>query len=106
MPNNDILDEFLVRSEKAVRKADGVVEPGRSNQGDESGYDLTNPNLHHGAEAEYAPTLQIPSKSGSIAAPSEVGSHEGQAIRENSLFVGDGSPVSYTHLTLPTILRV
>src|ERR1035437_10423237 len=80
MPNNDILDDLLVRPDKNVRKAEGVVESARSNQGDESGYDLTNPNLHHGAEAKYAPAPQIASKSGSIAAPAEVGLHEGQAI--------------------------
>src|ERR1700686_4329074 len=94
MPNDDILDGLLVRPDKAVRKAEGVVEPARSNQGDENGYDLTNPNLHHGAEAEYAPTLQIVSKSGSIATPAEVGLHEGQVIGESSLPLGDGSPTA------------
>src|ERR1035437_8236682 len=95
MPNNDILDDLLVRPDKNVRKAEGVVESARSNQGDESGYDLTNPNLHHGAEAKYAPAPQIASKSGSIAAPAEVGLHEGQAIGASShLPVGDSGPVA------------
>src|ERR1700692_2131129 len=84
MPNNDILDDLLVRPDKAIRKAEGVVEPARSNQGDESGYDLTNPNLHHGAEAKYAPTLQIVSKSGSVVASAEAGLHEAQTIGESS----------------------
>src|SRR5271166_5441633 len=94
MPDNNILDDLLVRPDKIVRKAEGVVEPARSHQGDESGYDLTNPNLHHGAEAEYAPTLQIANKSGSIVAPAEVGLHEGEVIGESSLPVGDSGPTA------------
>ncbi|MEY2488037.1 MAG: hypothetical protein QOH39_3685, partial [Verrucomicrobiota bacterium] len=95
MPNNDILDDLLVRPDKAVRKAEGVVEPARSNQGNESGYDLTNPNLHHGAEAKYAPTLQIVSKAGSIVASAEAGLHEGQTIGESShLPVGGSGPIA------------
>src|SRR6202140_271270 len=95
MPNDDILDGLLVRPDKAVRKAEGVVEPARSNQGDESGYDLTNPNLHHGAEAKYAPTLQVISKSGSIVAPAEEAFHEGRAIGESShLPIGDSGPTA------------
>src|SRR6202022_2885841 len=93
MPNDDVLDGLLVRPDKAVRKAEGVVEPARSNQGDESGYDLTNPNLHHGADAKYAPTVQFISKSGSIVAPAEEAFHEGRAIGENSpLAIGDSAP--------------
>src|ERR1700686_3044865 len=84
MPNDDILDGLLVRPDKAVRKAEGVVEPARSNQGDESGYDLTNPNLHHGADAKYAPTPQVVSKSGSTVAPAEEAFHEGRTIGESS----------------------
>src|ERR1035438_3397981 len=84
MPDNDILDDLLVRTDKAVRKAEGVVEPTRGNQGDESGYDLTNPNLHHGADAKYAPTLQVVSKSGSIVTPAEEVFHEARTIGESS----------------------
>src|SRR5450631_2373128 len=96
MPNNDILDDLLVRPDKAGRKAEGVVEPTRNNQGgDESGYDLTNPNLHHGADAKYVPTVQIVSKSGSIVAPAEEAFHEGQAISESfHLAVGDSGPTA------------
>src|SRR5271169_727116 len=92
MPNNDISDDLLVRPEKSVRKAGGVVEPTHSSQGDESGYDLTNPNLHHGAEAKYAPTLQVVTKSGSIAAPVEEEFHEGRPIGGSShLAVSDSA---------------
>src|SRR5450631_688741 len=91
MPN-DILDDLLVRPEKSVRKAEGVVEPTHGSQGDESGYDLTNPNLHHGAEAKYAPTLQVVTKSGSIVAPAEEEFHEGGAISGSShLAVSDSA---------------
>src|ERR1700730_7345260 len=95
MPNDDILDGLLVRPDKAVRKAEGVVEPARGNQGDESGYDLTNPNLHHGADAKYAPTLQVVNNSGSIVAPAEEAFHEGRAIGESSHpAIGDGAPTA------------
>src|SRR5271169_3213841 len=97
MPNNDFLDDLLVRADKTVRKADGVVEPARGNQGDESGYDLTNPNLHHGADDKYAPTLQVVSKSGSIVAPAEEAFHEGRTIGESShLAVVDSDPIATT----------
>src|SRR5271168_1253375 len=92
MPNNDILDDLLGRPEKSVRKAAGVVEPTHSSQGDESGYDLTNPNLHHGAEAKYAPTLQVVTKSGSVVAPAEEEFHEDRAIGGSShLAVSDSA---------------
>ena len=95
MPNNDISDDLLVRPDKAVRKAEGVVEPPRSNQGNESGYDLTNPNLHHGSEAKYAPTLQIVSKSGSDVASAEAELHEGRTIGESShLPLGGSGPIA------------
>ncbi len=91
MPNNDILDDLLVRPDRNVRKAEGVVESALGNQGDESGYDLTNPNLHHGADDKYGPTLQIVSKPGSIAAQAF---HEGQVIGASSLPLGDGGPTA------------
>src|SRR6266480_3013661 len=95
MADGDILNDLLGRSDKAVRKTEGVVESTRNNQGDESGYDLTNPNLHHGAEAKYAPTMQILSKSGSNVAPAEQAFHEGQAIGERShLAIGDSGPIA------------
>ena len=95
MPNDEILDDLLVRTDKSARKVEGIVEPTRSNQGDESGYDLTNPNLHHGAEANYAKTPQVAVKSGSIVAPAEDASHEIQAISESfHLAVSDSGPTA------------
>src|SRR5271155_1880107 len=94
MPDN-ILDDLLSRTGHAVRKAEGVVETTRNNQGDESGYDLTNPNLHHGAEATYARTGPIVSKSGSTVAPAEEVFHEARAIDESSRrLIGDSGPTA------------
>src|SRR5437016_4439837 len=95
MADGDILNDLLGRPDKAVRKAEGVVEPARNNKGDESGYDLTNPNLHHGAEAKYGPTIQILSKSGSTAGPAEEAFHEDRTIGERShLAIGDSGPTA------------
>ena len=65
MSDNDLLTLALDGSDKAVRKTPGVVDPVARGQGDESGYDLTNPNLHHGADAKYGPTVQTLTQSGS-----------------------------------------
>src|SRR5271167_3653971 len=95
MPNNDILDDLLARSDKTTRKAEGVVESTRHNPGDESGYDLTNPNLHHGAEDKYAPTPQVGIKSGSMAASAEEAFHEGRTTGESSRHaIGDHAPAA------------
>ena len=56
MSDNDILVDLLGHPEiKMPRKPESVF--GRSNgDGDHSGgYDLTNPNLHHGVEDTYRP---------------------------------------------------
>ena len=66
MSDNDLLTLALDRSDKAARKTPSVVDPVAHGQGDESGYDLTNPNLHHGADAKYGPTVQTSTQSGSI----------------------------------------
>ena len=65
MSDNDLLTLVLDRSDKAVRKPPGVVDPGVHGPEDEGGYDLTNPNLHHGADAKYGPTVQTLTQSGS-----------------------------------------
>ena len=94
MSDNDLLTLALDRSDKAVRKTPGVVDPVAPGQGDESGYDLTNPNLHHGADAKYGPTVQTPTHSGSVFY-SSVGAVSGQPVNETShLGVGDSGPPS------------
>jgi Putative Ig domain len=65
MFDNDNLIHIADRSDKSVRNAKDVVAPAGNSQRDESGYDLTNPNLHHGADAKYGPTIQAPKPSGS-----------------------------------------
>ncbi len=81
MSDNDLLTLALDGSDKAVRKTPGIVDPGAPGQGDESGYDLTNPNLHHGADAKYGPTVQTPTHSGS-AFHASVGTVSGQPANE------------------------
>src|ERR1035437_2369120 len=71
MLDNDILTQLLGRPDKTARKTEGVLEPARNSHGDESGYDLTNPNLHHGAEPNYAPTIPVLNQSGPIVSPTE-----------------------------------
>src|ERR1035437_2924981 len=71
MLDNDILTHLLGRPDKTVGKTEGVLEPARNSHGDESGYDLTNPNLHHGAEPNYAPTIPVLNQSGPIVSPTE-----------------------------------
>ena len=89
MVDNDVLTQLLARPDKAVRKAEGVVEPTRNSHGDESGYDLTNPNLHHGAEADYTPTIPVLNQTGSIVPLTE------EAISESfHLAVGDSGPTA------------
>ena len=94
MSDNDLLTLALDRSDKAVRKTPGVVDPVAHGQGDESGYDLTNPNLHHGADAKYGPTVQTPTHSGSVF-HSSVGTVSGQPVSETfHLAVGDSGPTA------------
>ncbi len=71
MIDNDLLTNVLDRPDKAVRKVEGIVSPADNRQGDENGYDLTNPNLHHGADAKYGPTIQALNSSGSAISPGE-----------------------------------
>ena len=55
MPDNDVLLDLLGDPEiKTARKPDSM--PGRDDgDGRHGGYDLTNPNLHHGVEDTYRP---------------------------------------------------
>src|ERR1035437_11191296 len=89
MLDNDILTHLLGRPDKTARKTEGVLEPARNSHGDESGYDLTNPNLHHGAEPNYAPTIPVLNQSGPIVSPTEEAlSGPIQAIRSAERRVG------------------
>jgi hypothetical protein len=94
MLDKDLLTNLLDRPDKSVRKAEGVVESSRGKEGNESGYDLTNPNLHHGTDANYAPTLPVLDRTGSFVPPTE-GELSGQAISESfHLAVGDSGPTA------------
>src|SRR5450755_2623953 len=57
MSDDDILVNLLDRPEiRPIRKPEGILERGGDSD-NAGGYDLTNPNLHHGVEAVYRPVL-------------------------------------------------
>src|SRR5450631_3675615 len=57
MSDDDILVNLLDRPEiRPIRKPEGILERGGDSD-HAGGYDLTNPNLHHGVEAVYRPVL-------------------------------------------------
>ena len=93
MSDNDLFTLALDRSDKAARRTPGVLDPVAHGQGDESGYDLTHPNLHHGADAKYVPTAQTPTNSGSVF-NSGVGAVSGQPVNESFHLAvgGSGAP--------------
>src|SRR5258705_152976 len=56
MSDNDVLVELLGSPEiRMIRKPENILGRGNGDSDDTSGYDLTNPNLHHGAEEIYRP---------------------------------------------------
>src|SRR5450432_1555770 len=91
MLDNDNLIHMLDRPDKAVRNAKDVVAPTANSQVDESGYDLTNPNLHHGADAKYGPTIQVLNQSGSGMLPDAEVISDPKAINES---VQPGRPIA------------
>ena len=74
MPDNDVLLDLLGDPEiKTARKPDSM--PGRDDgDGRHGGYDLTNPNLHHGVEDTYRP-FRSSGPSGSSRLMGADGSH-------------------------------
>src|SRR6266581_2461746 len=56
MSDNDVLVELLGSPEiRTIRKPENILERGNGDRDSSGGYDLTNPNLHHGAEEIYRP---------------------------------------------------
>src|SRR6266436_4765987 len=56
MSDNDVLVELLGSPEiRTIRKPENILGRGNGDSDDTGGYDLTNPNLHHGAEEIYRP---------------------------------------------------
>src|SRR5205809_758059 len=54
MSDNDVLVELLGSSEiRTIRKPENILGRGNGDSDDASAYDLTNPNLHHGADASH-----------------------------------------------------
>ena len=88
---------MLDRPDKESGKQRALSNSRRNSQGDESGYDLTNPNLHHGADAKYGPTLPALQLNldQSFASGGEAFSGPGQVISESfHLAVGDSGPTA------------
>src|SRR6266852_3562992 len=65
MPDDEVLMDLLGRPEiRTIRKPENFLERGNGDRDNSGGYDLTNPNLHHGAEDIYRP-VQSSDQSGS-----------------------------------------
>src|SRR5260370_1941427 len=65
MPDDDVLMDLFGRPEiRTIRKPESFLERGNGDRDNSGGYDLTNPNLHHGAEEIYRP-VQSSDQSGS-----------------------------------------
>jgi Ca2+-binding RTX toxin-like protein len=56
MSDNDVLVDLSDRAEnKTIRKPENIRAGGKGDSGHADGYDLTNPNLHHGVDDVYRP---------------------------------------------------
>jgi Putative Ig domain len=93
MPDDDVLVDLLSRPEiRTIRKPENFLERGNGDHDNTAGYDLTNPNLHHGAEDIYRPVQSSeqlgPSPSIDAVAPS---AKIGESFR---LQVGDSGPTA------------
>src|SRR6266704_3431207 len=93
MPDDEVLIDLLGRPEiRTIRKPENFLERGNGDRDNSGGYDLTNPNLHHGAEEIYRP-VQSSDQSGS--SPSIDAVTPSAAIGESlHLQVGDSGPTA------------
>jgi hypothetical protein len=94
MPDNDVLMDLLGRPEiRTIRKPENLLERGNSDRDNSGGYDLTNPNLHHGAEDIYR-TVQSSDQPGSNASNVAVAPSAtiGESFESSGLQVGDSGP--------------
>jgi hypothetical protein len=93
MSDNDVLVDLLDLPEiKAIRKPESILERGNGDSDHASGYDLTNPNLHHGVEDIYRRVQSPEQSSQSIRAEAS-----SAAIGETfHLQVGDTGPTATT----------
>src|SRR5229473_2176072 len=93
MPDDDVLMDLLGRPElRTIRKPENFLERGNGDRDNSGGYDLTNPNLHHGAEDIYRP-VQSSDQSGSSPSIDAVtpSATIGESLR---LQVGDSGPTA------------
>src|ERR1700730_323309 len=94
MPDNDVLMDLLGRPEiRTIRKPENFLERGNGDRDNSGGYDLTNPNLHHGAEDIYR-TVQSSDHPGSSPSNDAVAPSAtiGESFESSGLQVGDSGP--------------
>jgi hypothetical protein len=98
MPDNDVLMDLLGRPEiRTIRKPENFLERGNGDRDNCGGYDLTNPNLHHGAEDIYR-TVQSSDQPGSNPSNDAVAPSAtiGESFESSGLQVGDSGPTATT----------
>jgi hypothetical protein len=96
MPDDDVLMDLLGRPEiRTIRKPENFLERGNGARDNTGGYDLTNPNLHHGAEDIYGP-VQSSKQSGSDTSIDAVAPSAtiGERFESFRLQVGDSGPTA------------
>src|ERR1700731_2801796 len=96
MPDNDVLMDLLGRPEiRTIRKPENFLERGNGDRDNSGGYDLTNPNLHHGAEDIYR-TVQSSDQPGSSPSNGAVAPSAtiGESFENSGLQVGDSGPTA------------
>src|SRR6202171_2796770 len=96
MPDNDFLMDLLGRPEiRTIRKPENFLERGNGDRDNSGGYDLTNPNLHHGAEDIYR-TVQSSDQPGSSPSNDAVAPSAtiGESFESSGLQVGDSGPTA------------
>src|SRR4030088_1347275 len=98
MSDNDVLVELLGSPEiRTIRKPENILGRGNGDSDDASGYDLTNPNLHHGADEIYqtgppAPTLTDQSAYDDSTFSSNVSGHSSARAAYDALSVSSPLP--------------
>ena len=92
MSDNDVLVELLARPETGTsRKPQNTARLETGNGGDTSGYDLTNPNLHHGVDDVYRP---VPSSEQLRSSAPTDGAASAMITEDFQPLVGDQGPIA------------
>ena len=92
MSDSDVLVELLARPETGTgRKPQNTARLETGNGGDTSGYDLTNPNLHHGVDDVYRP---VPSSEQLRSSAPTDGAASAMITEDFQPLVGDQGPIA------------